>query len=352
MPLPTSTTLHIDYFQSSIKTMAHSPNQDPHSPSFASFPASRQAGTSPSSLGVPESAPTRTTSPTQYQFIMQTGDESVATAKQNLKTVRSHVMKNYLHQQQQRQSGVSGEGSFATASGTKREEKQRARSARSASRESRQGAGSPAVSEGGRERSASTDVGSMFSALSFSIPFSGPRHSGLANSGEWKSVSHHTQQSPSGQPRCFPWLRPLWLTMCSCSAGHGQPFTFGFSSTPPQDEVSAFAQQYIAVLAQDKRAGLLEPSFETLKAKGETMRIVQNTLTVCGNSIPQSIIFAVSLLAYGCVGWFQDLRVRMLTITRLLMDNGTNRGVTSRHCSVLSRCEEESPRLISNCKGR
>lgn len=45
----------------------------------------------------------------------------------------------------------------------------------------------------------------------------------------------------------------------------------------------------------------MEPSFETLNSKGETVRIVKDTLAVCGDDVPQSIVFAVSLLAFGCV---------------------------------------------------
>ncbi|KAF2812302.1 uncharacterized protein BDZ99DRAFT_461035 [Mytilinidion resinicola] len=38
---------------------------------------------------------------TQYQFITTTGEEDSATSKRKLKTVRSHVMRNFLQQQQQ-----------------------------------------------------------------------------------------------------------------------------------------------------------------------------------------------------------------------------------------------------------
>jgi hypothetical protein len=42
-------------------------------------------------------------SQTQYEFITMTADESAKTARQKLKTVRSHVMKNYMqHHQPQR----------------------------------------------------------------------------------------------------------------------------------------------------------------------------------------------------------------------------------------------------------
>ena len=66
---------------------------------------------------------------THYEFIAHTGVED-ASAKQKLKTVRSHVMRNYLHQQQ-RQSGQSSK----SAASERRQGKQRARSSRSASQD-------------------------------------------------------------------------------------------------------------------------------------------------------------------------------------------------------------------------
>lgn len=69
------------------------------------------------------------TSPVQYEFISNTGIEDEST-KKNLKTVRSHVMRHYLHQQQQR----SRQSSNPVAS-ERRRSKQRARSSRSASHE-------------------------------------------------------------------------------------------------------------------------------------------------------------------------------------------------------------------------
>lgn len=66
---------------------------------------------------------------TRYEFIVHTGVED-ASAKQKLKTVRSHVMRNYLHQQQL-QSGHSSDSAVSE----RRHSKQRARSYRSASRD-------------------------------------------------------------------------------------------------------------------------------------------------------------------------------------------------------------------------
>ncbi|KAF2690328.1 hypothetical protein K458DRAFT_102141 [Lentithecium fluviatile CBS 122367] len=57
---------------------------------------------------------------------------------------------------------------------------------------------------------------------------------------------------------------------------------------------------YVSCVAQDRKRGLLQPSFETLHAKGEAIRMVQDTIAACGSQVPQSIILAMTLLAYGC----------------------------------------------------
>ena len=80
-----------------------------------------------------------------------------------------------------------------------------------------------------------------------------------------------------------------------------QPFALDFDFSAQQDEAARQAQVYIACLRRDKEAGLLEPRFETLNAKGETVRMVMNVLGILGNDVPQSVIFAVCLLAFGCV---------------------------------------------------
>ncbi|KAF2179217.1 hypothetical protein K469DRAFT_303958 [Zopfia rhizophila CBS 207.26] len=115
---------------------------------------------------------------------MTTGDESAAAAKRKLKTVRSHVMKNYL-QQQQRQ-GHSGDSSLSVATGDRRKGKQRARSSRSASREAERSPISPAVSEGAR--SAVAELGSLFSGLSSYSPYTGKGADEQARSSE---LNHH-----------------------------------------------------------------------------------------------------------------------------------------------------------------
>jgi hypothetical protein len=73
-----------------------------------------------------------------------------------------------------------------------------------------------------------------------------------------------------------------------------------FSYNAPQDEVSHAAQNYINSLIRD-RGVFFEPSFDTINAQVEVVRMVKESLGVCGNDAPQSIIFAVALLAFGCV---------------------------------------------------
>jgi hypothetical protein len=80
-----------------------------------------------------------------------------------------------------------------------------------------------------------------------------------------------------------------------------QPFALDFGYNAPQDEVSNYAQLYVTSLIRDQTSGLMEPSFETLNAKGETVRILKDTLGFCGNAVPQSTVFAMSILAFGCV---------------------------------------------------
>lgn len=53
---------------------------------------------------------------------------------------------------------------------------------------------------------------------------------------------------------------------------------------------------------RDKEAGLPKPSFDTLNAKGETMRVVQEMLDMRANDFPETVLFAISILAYGSVG--------------------------------------------------
>lgn len=152
-----------------IHTMANSPDQNPYSYSAAPSPERHGGATAPARsnrLEVPEKTPSRASSPTQYEFILNTGDESATTARQKLKTVRSHVMKNYL-QQQSRQGRGPGESSLSAAQSERRKGKERARSSRSTSREHEQNPTPP-----NRERSSSVEIGALFSGFSLADPFS------------------------------------------------------------------------------------------------------------------------------------------------------------------------------------
>ena len=146
--------------------MTHSPSPIPQTPYFASSPEDDSAQLYQAWLNPPKRAPSRTSPRTQYEFIMSTGDESATAAKQKLKTVRSHVMKNYLQQQQQRQGRkVDPE---KDASRERRKGKQRVRSNTSRSRGS-SAACSPSGSEGGH--SGISDVRSLFSDFALASPF-------------------------------------------------------------------------------------------------------------------------------------------------------------------------------------
>ncbi|KAL5418342.1 hypothetical protein PMIN03_001064 [Paraphaeosphaeria minitans] len=190
------------------------------------------------------SARSQSPATTHYEFIAHTGIED-ASAKQKLKTVRSHVMRNYLHQQQ-RHSGQSSK--FIVSE--RRQSKQRARSSRSAS----QDADAPATSS--TTKNPHNQLASGDYIGSFDGGFGGAPH------------------------------RPEMKTH------------LGY--VPQQDVVSCLAQLYFTCVVRDKKNGFPQPSFDTLNAKGETMRIVQETLEMCGSDVPDTILFAINILAYGC----------------------------------------------------
>lgn len=171
-------------------SMMHSSRQDPWSPTFQSTMESPIAGTRKSESPRPPAfaAPP----PTQYEFITQTGDESTATTKKKLKTVRSHVMKNYLQQQQGRQAKGSGPTAIAASTDSRRRGKQRTRSSRSVSRDT-DSSTSPTLSEGMRARSSSTEFGRMDFGVPFPTPFSGSgymAHTGLGMSSPQFLTAH------------------------------------------------------------------------------------------------------------------------------------------------------------------
>ncbi|KAF2642854.1 hypothetical protein P280DRAFT_478917 [Massarina eburnea CBS 473.64] len=213
----------------------------------------------------PQRARSSTVSPTQYEFIIQTGDESSATAKQKLKTVRSHVMKNYLHQQQHKQSKDSNDSSLDTSKTDRRRSKQRTRSSRSGSHETSFSSASPTLSNTDLGLGISDEVGSLFSGFTLPMSFTGGAYA-----------------------------------LQSDFAPRGQRFALDFNFISQADEVTYYAQAYADSVVQDKKAGLLQPSFQTLNAKGETMRTVQDTIAACGNNVPPSIICSICLLALGC----------------------------------------------------
>ncbi|KAF2449517.1 hypothetical protein P171DRAFT_480596 [Karstenula rhodostoma CBS 690.94] len=185
----------------------------------------------------------RSPATTHYEFIAHTGIED-ASAKQNLKTVRSHVMRNYLHQQQ-RQSGQSSKSAVSE----RRQSKQRARSSRSASKDTDAWT-TPGTASDPQNQFALGCIGSFDVSL---------------------GVAPHRAES--------------------------NPF-LGY--VPQQDVVSCLAQSYVTCVMRDKKDGFLQPSLDTLNAKGETMRVVQETLEMCGSDVPDTILFAIHSLAYGC----------------------------------------------------
>lgn len=167
--------------------MTHSPGQSPWSPTFQSVMESPLAG--PPQVKISKPPTGGAPPPTQYEFITQTGDESTATTKKKLKTVRSHVMKNYLHQQQQQQGQQlkgCGPASFATPA-DRRRGKQRARSSRSASQDT-DSSTSPTISEGITPRSTSTEFGLVDFGVPVPTPFSGSSYMTRADRGRPHSL--------------------------------------------------------------------------------------------------------------------------------------------------------------------
>jgi len=111
--------------------------------------------------------------------------------------------------------------------------------------------------------------------------------------------------------------------------GQGQHFALDFNFAP-SDEVSTYAQVYVNHVAQDRKSGLLQPSLETLNAKGEAIRRVQDTIAVCGNRVPQTIILAMALLAHGCVSCPELAFPPSLIVQRVQTKRGMRREVMLR----------------------
>lgn len=106
-----------------------------------SSPGKQKSGTG--SRGKPGS---RSTSPTEYAFIMNTGNKSPAATRQDLREVRSHVMKVHLRRQQQK-GRETGDG-LLSAAGDRRKGKQHTRSSRSNSLEMEEGIMNSPLSQG------------------------------------------------------------------------------------------------------------------------------------------------------------------------------------------------------------
>lgn len=83
--------------------------------------------------------------------------------------------------------------------------------------------------------------------------------------------------------------------------GTMQPVALDFGADESHDEVSGLARQYVNCILADRHMRSSEPSYDTLRLKGETVRVVKDTLAICEGEISPSVIFAVSLLACGCV---------------------------------------------------
>ena len=75
----------------------------------------------------------------------------------------------------------------------------------------------------------------------------------------------------------------------------------GFNYSPQPDVVSCLAELYATCVAKDKQAGFLQPSFDTLNAKGQMMRAIQEMFQIYGDDVPETVLFAINVLAHACV---------------------------------------------------
>lgn len=166
-----------NFFRHIPESMDKSPDRNTPSPFISYSPGGQPRNQGSDRLDVPERPPSRTPSPTQYAFITSTGDEGATAARQKLKTVRSHVMKNYLQQQQRQGQGA--------ASSDRRKGKQRARSSRSNSHEVESNTVSPARSD---RISSMAEIGSLFSGFSLANPFASFGGDYQSSPGTCKSV--------------------------------------------------------------------------------------------------------------------------------------------------------------------
>ncbi|KAF2020527.1 hypothetical protein BU24DRAFT_487127 [Aaosphaeria arxii CBS 175.79] len=199
-----------------------------------------------SQLEVPRSTSTRTPSPTQYEFVSLTGTEDPRTTRRKLKKVRSHVMKNYLHQQRQHSQDRSSEDPISASVGSdRRKGKEMMRARESTGRKSR----SPGL--------------------------------------DGKSASWKDSLVGYGIRDYF-------------DLGNSDASPFSFEFTFPADQVSACAQSYMDALLRDQKTGLAQPTFDTLRCRSKVVSIVKETLDRCGDDFSESLVLAVNILAFGC----------------------------------------------------
>jgi hypothetical protein len=112
----------------SFKTM-----QNPNDRQFVAHYPMPSPGKQSSGTGARGKSGSRSASPTEYAFIMNTGTKSPGAARHDLREVRSHVMKVHLRRQQQK--GREAGEELLSAGGDRRKGKQRVRSSRSNSLE-------------------------------------------------------------------------------------------------------------------------------------------------------------------------------------------------------------------------
>ncbi|KAF2036582.1 hypothetical protein EK21DRAFT_83537 [Setomelanomma holmii] len=233
------------------KAMAHAPESNyltPYSTISSADEVDARQSQSPPDMATSYRS-TRKQACTQYAFIMQTGDESSTTVKKKLKTVRSHVMKNYLHQQQQRRSI---EDLLETdGNKTRRKSKDRRRS-----------------------RSASPNV-----TLSVN---------GQTGKGVLTSAARNDSKS------AFHFLGPFFDVNVADFTNQAVVVLLSTSVAACVCDITS------PTLTANCFAGRLHPSCATLNAKVDTVRSVKDTLALCDGRVPPQAIFAVTLLAYGC----------------------------------------------------
>jgi hypothetical protein len=147
--------------------MSTSPVQNDLSYYFVSSPdyqTDAAAFSKSSHTGISPGTPSILSPPTQYEFIMSNGYETTTSARKKLKTVRSHVMKNYLHQKLQKRG--SQHTSISCTNERRRKVKQWSRSSQSSSEN---GGQSPRSSDS--ECQSAVGASTLITGLSLADPF-------------------------------------------------------------------------------------------------------------------------------------------------------------------------------------